>query len=46
VRMGTNECEMSEGVMGIYRVRKQRTSDLRGICPRTITSGSKAASYV
>jgi hypothetical protein len=28
---------MGEGVRGIYKAKKQRTSGPKGICPRTIT---------
>jgi hypothetical protein len=34
-------CEMGEGVRGIYRVRKQRTSGPKGRTSGTITQWSK-----
>jgi hypothetical protein len=41
-RMRSNEREMSEGVRGIYRARKQQTSSPRGVRSRTITQQSKS----
>jgi hypothetical protein len=37
---------MGEGVKGIYKARKQRTSGPRGIRLVLLHSGSKAALYV
>ena len=45
--MEENGCEMGEGVMGIYRDKKQQTSNPKGIRPHTIfTSGPIAHLYV
>jgi hypothetical protein len=39
--MGNNGCEMSKGVRGIYKAKKQRKFDPKGVRPRTIHQRSK-----